>query len=183
MCGFTGCHTPHDASLMDAALLARMTGALAHRGPDDVTLHRQPGLAFGFNRLAIIDLAGGRQPIRNEDGDIVLVCNGEIFNHRQLREELKARGHRFRAEVDVEVMVHLYEEFGLGFLDRISGQFAFALYDARRRICCWRAIRPGSLPCSMYGGAIPFCSAPRSRRSWNIRWWSAASISPVSTRS
>ena len=134
MCGFTGCHTPHDASLMDAALLARMTGALAHRGPDDVTLHRQPGLAFGFNRLAIIDLAGGRQPIRNEDGDIVLVCNGEIFNHRQLREELKARGHRFRAEVDVEVMVHLYEEFGLGFLDRISGQFAFALYDARRRM-------------------------------------------------
>jgi len=134
MCGFAGCHTPHDSSLMDLALLARMTGALAHRGPDDMTMHRQPGLALGINRLAIVDLAGGRQPIHNETGDVVLVCNGEIFNHRQLRDELKARGHRFRAEVDVEVLVHLYEEFGLGMLDRINGQFAFALYDARQRM-------------------------------------------------
>jgi asparagine synthase (glutamine-hydrolysing) len=134
MCGFAGCHTPQDPSLMGPALLARMTGALSHRGPDDVTLHRQPGLAFGFNRLAIVDPVAGRQPIFNEDGSVVLVCNGEIFNHRRLRSELQGRGHKFRAEVDVEVLVHLYEDHGVGFLDRIAGQFALALYDANRHL-------------------------------------------------
>jgi asparagine synthase (glutamine-hydrolysing) len=133
MCGFVGLLTPQDPSLMDPRLLARMTTALAHRGPDDAAYHRQPGLALGVRRLAIIDPAGGAQPIFNEDRSIVLVCNGEVYNHRALRAELQRRGHRFRAEVDIEVLVHLYEEFGLSLLDRLEGQFAFALFDAHRR--------------------------------------------------
>jgi asparagine synthase (glutamine-hydrolysing) len=133
MCGFVGLHAPQRPSLMDPGLLARMTGVLAHRGPDDAAYHRQPGLALGVRRLAIIDLAGGAQPIFNEDRSIVLVCNGEIYNHHALRAELQRRGHRFRAEVDIEVLVHLYEEDGIGFLDRIEGQFALALYDVRHR--------------------------------------------------
>jgi asparagine synthase (glutamine-hydrolysing) len=134
MCGFVGLHTPHDPSLMDPVLLARMTDALAHRGPDDMACYRQPGIALGIRRLAIIDPVGGTQPIFNEDRSIVLVCNGEIYNYRALRADLWRRGHRFRAEVDIEVLVHLYEEYGVGFLDRLEGQFAFALHDERRQL-------------------------------------------------
>ena len=132
MCGFAGIYTPHDPSLVDPDLLARMTDTLAHRGPDDRRLHRQPSLALGFRRLAINDLAGGAQPISNEDGSVIMVCNGEIYNHRALRADLCRRGHRFRAEVDVEVLVHLYEEHGPAFLDRVNGQFALALFDGKR---------------------------------------------------
>ena len=109
-----------------------MMTELAHRGPDDLTFHLEPGLGLGCHRLAIVDLAGGRQPIQNEDGSIVMVCNGEIYDHRVLRQALQARGHRLRAEVDVEVLVHLYEELGLDFLDGVNGQFALALYDRGR---------------------------------------------------
>lgn len=134
MCGFVGAYTPQDASLIDLELLGRMTDSLGHRGPDDRRLHRQPGLGLGFRRLAIIDLAGGQQPIFNEDGSVVLVCNGEIYNYRALRESLRHHGHQFRAEVDVEVLVHLYEEQGPAFLEQLNGQFALALYDSRRRL-------------------------------------------------
>ena len=134
MCGFVGLYTPRNPSLADWHLLARMTEALAHRGPDDAACHRQPGLALGVRRLAIIDPAGGAQPIFNEDRSIVLVCNGEVLNHRALRAELQRRGHRFRADVDIEVLVHLYEEFGLSLFDRLEGQFALALYDTHRRV-------------------------------------------------
>jgi asparagine synthase (glutamine-hydrolysing) len=133
MCGLVGIYTPHDPSPVDTELLQRMTDTLAHRGPDDRCLHTEPGLGLGFRRLAIIDLAGGRQPIYNEDRSLVLVCNGEIYNYRALREELHQCGHQFRAEVDVEVLVHLYEEEGPAFLERLNGQFALALYDRRRR--------------------------------------------------
>lgn len=134
MCGFAGLYTPRDPSLPDRHLLARMTEQLVHRGPDDAACHHQPGLGLGVQRLAIIDPAGGAQPIFNEDRSIVLVCNGEVYNHRTLRAELLRRGHRFRAEVDIEVLVHLYEEFGLSLFDRLEAQFAFALYDSRRRL-------------------------------------------------
>jgi asparagine synthase (glutamine-hydrolysing) len=134
MCGFVGLHTPHDPSLMDPVLLGQMTDMLAHRGPDDGACYRQPGIGLGVRRLAIIDPVGGAQPIFNEDRSIVLVCNGEIYNHRTLRADLQRRGHRFRAGVDIEVLVHLYEDHGIGFLDRLEGQFAFALHDSRRRL-------------------------------------------------
>lgn len=133
MCGFVGIHAPQDPQPVEHGLLRRMTDTLRHRGPDDESLHTEPGLGFGFRRLSIIDLEGGQQPIFNEDRSIVLVCNGEIYNYRALREELRRKGHRFRAEVDVEVLVHLYEEHGPSFLELLNGQFALALYDSRRR--------------------------------------------------
>lgn len=132
MCGFVGCHSPDAPAPFDMALLRRMTDTLAHRGPDKETYSCAPGLALGFRRLAIIDLDGGDQPIRNEDDAITLVCNGEIYNHRELRDDLIRRGHCFRAQVDVEVLVHLYEEYGPSFVERLNGQFAFALHDRAR---------------------------------------------------
>jgi asparagine synthase (glutamine-hydrolysing) len=134
VCGLAGVYTPHDPTPIDSSVLAQMTDALAHRGPDDRTLHREPGLGLGCCRLAIIDLAGGRQPIENEDGSIVMLCNGEIYNHRELRHDLERRGHRFRATVDIEVIVHLYEEHGIGFLEKLNGQFAIVLFDRHRRL-------------------------------------------------
>lgn len=134
MCGFVGIYTPQDSTPADTRLLQRMTDTLAHRGPDDQRLHREPGLGLGFRRLSIIDLEGGQQPIYNEDESVILVCNGEIYNYRALRESLRRGGHRFRAEVDVEVLVHLYEEHGPAFLEQLNGQFALALYDRRRRL-------------------------------------------------
>lgn len=133
MCGFVGIYQPHDSPPADARLLQRMTETLAHRGPDDQRLHRERGLSLGFRRLSIIDLAGGQQPIYNEDESVILLCNGEIYNYRALRERLRQSGHEFRAEVDVEVLVHLYEEHGPTFLEQLNGQFALALYDRRRR--------------------------------------------------
>ncbi|WP_193173814.1 asparagine synthase (glutamine-hydrolyzing) [Nisaea nitritireducens] len=132
MCGFVGCHRPGAPADFDMALLRRMTATLAHRGPDSETVTTEPGLALGFRRLAIIDLEGGEQPVRNEDDAITVVCNGEIYNHRELRDELIQRGHSFRARVDVEVLPHLYEEFGPSFVSRLNGQFAFVLYDRTR---------------------------------------------------
>ncbi|WP_445271105.1 asparagine synthetase B family protein, partial [Streptomyces sp. DSM 41634] len=89
------------------------------------------GAALGFRRLSIVDLDGGAQPMYSEDGDVAMVCNGEIFNHRELRAELESRGHRFRTSCDVEVLVHLYEDEGPGLLDRVNGQFALAIHDRR----------------------------------------------------
>mgnify|MGYP006275338269 CR=1 FL=1 len=132
MCGFVGSYSPRDPETIDRDLLQRMTDTLVHRGPDAEQFLREPGLGLGFRRLSIVDLAGGQQPILNEDGSLVLVCNGEIYNHRDLRAELQARGHRFKAAVDVEVMVHLYEDFGTDFVTRLNGQFAFALFDRAR---------------------------------------------------
>jgi asparagine synthase (glutamine-hydrolysing) len=109
-----------------------MTQTLTHRGPDDCGHFVTDGLGFGFRRLSIIDLFTGNQPLANEDQTIFLVCNGEIFNHRQLRDELIAKGHRFRSQTDVEVLIHLYEELGDGFLSKINGQFAFVLFDSVR---------------------------------------------------
>lgn len=111
----------------------RMADAIAHRGPDDEGFHRDGGAALGNRRLQIIDLEGGRQPLSNEDGSLWITYNGEIYNYRELRSELKARGHRFRTECDTETILHLYEEMGEGCVERLRGMFAFAIWDAPRR--------------------------------------------------
>jgi asparagine synthase (glutamine-hydrolysing) len=110
-----------------------MTEALYHRGPDAPGSFLDGTVGLGFRRLSIIDLDGGNQPMYSEDGNVVMVCNGEIFNHRELRAELTASGHKFQTVCDVEVIVHLYEELGIALLDRLNGQFAFAVYDRARR--------------------------------------------------
>lgn len=113
--------------------LFSMTEALIHRGPDDSGCHRELNLGLGFRRLAIVDLAGGNQPLYNEDRTVVIVCNGEIFNFREWRAGLEARGHHFTTNCDVEVLLHLYKEEGADFLPRLNGQFAFALYDTSKK--------------------------------------------------
>jgi asparagine synthase (glutamine-hydrolysing) len=123
---------------VDRMVLARMARALVHRGPDDEghdVREYDDGTAvgLGFRRLSIIDLDTGNQPITNESGSITLVFNGEIYNFRELRTELEARGHRFATNADTEVIVHLYEERGAACVERLNGMFAFALWDEERR--------------------------------------------------
>src|SRR2546430_5204461 len=114
------------------AVLPRMSAALVHRGPDgDGRAVRGAG-GIGCRRLAIIDVAGGAQPLANETGDVIAVCNGEIYNHLALRAALESRGHRFRTRSDAEVLPHLYEERGLDFVHALDGMFGLALWDARR---------------------------------------------------
>lgn len=123
-----------------------MLPALRHRGPDGTGVHRDDRVALGHTRLSIIDLAGGAQPLANEDHSIWVSFNGEIFNYVELRRELESAGHRFRTRTDTEVLVHGYEEWGDGFVHHLNGQFAFALWDAPRRRLTLLRDRPGILP-------------------------------------
>lgn len=109
-----------------------MLQVLHHRGPDDEARQQIDGLTLGFVRLSIVGLSNGRQPIWNETGDVVLACNGEVYNHRELRAELEQRGHRFKTDSDCEVVLHLFEE-GEDFAQRLNGQFAYAIYDRRTK--------------------------------------------------
>src|SRR5512138_3532311 len=129
MCGIAG--TVGAAPVAEAQVL-RMCDAIRHRGPDDSGTFVEGGVGLGMRRLSIIDLAGGHQPIANEDGSVVVVYNGEIYNHEVLRQELIARGHRFSTRADTEILVHLYEDEGEGLLRHLRGMFAFALWDRRR---------------------------------------------------
>lgn len=132
MCGICGFASKSSALAADGGVIRRMNAALSHRGPDGDGFFESGGVAFGHRRLSIIDLAGGAQPIANEDGSITVVFNGEIFNYRELRKDLEARGHRFTTQSDTETLVHLYEEHGIAMLSRLQGMFAFALHDAGR---------------------------------------------------
>ena len=133
MCGVVGFIDTCGERKPDRELLGRMTDKLVHRGPDSAGYFVDYHVALGFRRLSIIDLESGDQPIYNEDGSVVLMCNGEIFNHNELRKTLVQKGHHFRTRSDVEVLLHLYEEHGVDFLDKINGQFAFVIYDRKNR--------------------------------------------------
>ena len=133
MCGIAGIHGFDAAVPIDPHALAAMTEALAHRGPDDHGYHMGLGIGLGFRRLSIIDLETGNQPIWSADRSVVCICNGEIYNYRELRAQLETRGHRFRTRSDIEVLPALYIEHGLDFVTHLNGQFAFALWDERRR--------------------------------------------------
>lgn len=130
MCGFTGFSTA-DTSFDHQAVIKAMSDAIAHRGPDSEGLFSDERVSLGFRRLSIIDLENGAQPMYNEDGSLVLCFNGEIYNHGELRAELKAAGHIFRNRADSEVLLHGYEEWGEGLLNRLRGMFAFVIYDRK----------------------------------------------------
>jgi len=114
-------------------LLAPMVAALRHRGPDEQGLSTGRGVGLGHTRLSIVDLEGGRQPMANEDGSVWVTFNGEIYNHMELRRDLEAKGHRFATRCDTEVIVHAYEQYGERCVERFNGQWAFGLWDTRRR--------------------------------------------------
>ena len=131
MCGIAGKVTPE--GVVDDRLIERMCEAITHRGPDSRGKFVGDGVGLGIQRLAIIDLETGDQPIANEDGSVVVVLNGEIYNYRELRVELERAGHRFSTRSDTEVIVHLYEDLGDECVHQLRGMFAFALWDRGRR--------------------------------------------------
>ena len=133
MCGIHGIVSLRNGVTPDPALLGAMGDVTRHRGPDDEGAYADDGVALGMRRLSIIDLAGGHQPIANEDETVWVVNNGEIYNYREISDHLRARGHRLRTQSDTEVIVHLYEEYGLDCVQHMTGMFGFALWDTRRR--------------------------------------------------
>ena len=129
MCGIAGAFDLQGRRRFSLYRLRAMGEAIEHRGPDESGSHVDRGVGFHSRRLSIIDIAEGRQPIANEDGKVLAVFNGEIFNYRELRAELRAKGHSFRTQSDTEVLVHLWEDFGPGLVDHLEGQFALAIFD------------------------------------------------------
>ncbi len=133
MCGIVGIVHAPGGPAVDPAAVRRMCDAIRHRGPDDEGIHVDGRVGLGMRRLSIIDLAGGHQPVFNEDGTVAIVYNGEIYNYRELREGLIARGHVMRTHSDTETIVHLYEELGERCVEKLRGMFGFAIWDARAR--------------------------------------------------
>jgi asparagine synthase (glutamine-hydrolysing) len=158
MCGIAG---GWFASGEHAPAVYGALGALRHRGPDDEGMFENGPVCFGMRRLAIIDIHRGQQPIHNEDGSVVVICNGEIYNYRELAADLQRRGHVFRTESDTEVLAHLYEDEGTDMCDRLRGMFAFAIWDARRRRLMLGRDRFGKKPLfysALHGGQLCFAS-------------------------
>jgi asparagine synthase (glutamine-hydrolysing) len=146
MCGIVGIVERDLDRPVLASDVHRMVRTLNHRGPDEEGSVLLPGIGLAMRRLAIVDIAGGQQPFANEDGSMHVVANGEIYNFQQVKDELTARGHRFRSRSDVEVLVHAYEEYGEAFLGKIRGMFALALWDGRRRALVAARDRAGEKP-------------------------------------
>ncbi len=146
MCGIAGIVNTAFGRRIESATIQRMCRAILHRGPDDEGIFVKDGAGFGMRRLSIIDLAGGHQPVFNEDRSVCVVFNGEIYNFPQLRSELQSRGHRLTTHTDTEVIVHLYEEMGRDCVHQLRGMFAFALYDERRRKVLLARDRMGQKP-------------------------------------
>ncbi len=133
MCGIAGIFEFGQDAHVDSAILRRMCDVMAHRGPDDDGIFTQGNIGLGMRRLSIVDVANGHQPLSNEDGSIWIVFNGEIYNHRALRETLIERGHRYRTQSDTETIVHLYEEYGKDCVQHLRGMFAFAIWDTNKQ--------------------------------------------------
>jgi asparagine synthase (glutamine-hydrolysing) len=132
MCGFAAWFDPAGGR-PDPRWLAEAAGAIAHRGPDDEGALIEDGVGLAFRRLSIVDLTTGHQPLANEDGTVWIAYNGEVYNHADLRRDLESRGHRYRTTSDTETIVHAYEEWGEGCVERLRGMFAFAIWDRPRR--------------------------------------------------
>ena len=161
MCGIAGVAAVSGPLNPDVkAALSAMTAALAHRGPDGDGFFRDDFVALGHRRLAIIDRAGGKQPLSNEDGTCWITFNGEIYNHHALRDRLIGLGHRFRTKSDTEAIVHAYEEFGPACVDELEGMFAFAVYDQRNREVFIARDRLGKKPLfyAVLDGVLHFAS-------------------------
>ena len=159
MCGICGL-VSLDGAAVDPGVLAAMNDTLIHRGPDSSGAFVEGNVGLAARRLAIIDLAGGDQPVGNEDGRIQVVQNGEIYNHAELRARLERAGHRFATRSDTEVLVHLYEERGPAFVEELRGMFAIALWDRLERRLLLARDRFGIKPLyyRVAGGELSFAS-------------------------
>jgi asparagine synthase (glutamine-hydrolysing) len=134
MCGICGIYFIDQDKKVDERVLAQMARTMSHRGPDDEGFYLDENLGLAHQRLSIIDTSPlGRQPMDNEDETLWIVCNGEIYNYLELRQQLLARGHTFRSHSDTEVILHLYEEKGPECVTHLNGMFAFAIWDSRDR--------------------------------------------------
>jgi asparagine synthase (glutamine-hydrolysing) len=146
MCGICGKLNFDPSAKVSRGLLESMADTIAHRGPDDEGYYASGPVGFGFRRLSIIDLSSGHQPLSNEDETVWVVFNGEIYNYLELRQELQQKGHRFKTKTDTEVIVHLYEEFGAGCVEKLRGMFAFAVWDERGKTLLLARDRVGIKP-------------------------------------
>ncbi len=160
MCGIAGMVQTHPDGSVDSATVHRMCEAIVHRGPDDEGIFVKAGVGLGMRRLSIIDLAGGHQPVFNEDKTIWIVFNGEIYNFPELRSHLQASGHLFTTLGDTEVIVHLYEEYGAECVQKLRGMFAFAIYDERAGRLLLARDRVGKKPLhyALHNGTLLFAS-------------------------
>lgn len=146
MCGICGITYFDNNELVDEKELINIRDTMIHRGPDSSGLYLDRNTGLGFRRLSIIDLATGDQPIKNEDNTIVLIANGEIYNYKELKKPLLDKGHVFKTKTDVEVIIHLYEEYGDAFVTKLNGMFAFAIYDQRKKAILLARDRCGIKP-------------------------------------
>ena len=161
MCGIVGIWDSRGVRPIERDALVRMNQSQHHRGPDETGLHLAPGVGLGHKRLSIIDLATGQQPLFNEDGSVVVVYNGEIYNYGELIPELTALGHVFRTRSDTEVIVHAWEAWGEACVDRFRGMFAFALWDERQQTLFLARDRLGVKP--LFYAQLPAQAAAQTR--------------------
>jgi asparagine synthase (glutamine-hydrolysing) len=150
MCGICGKIYFDSSQRIDSVLIKGMMDVMHHRGPDDDGIYLGQGIGLGHRRLSIIDLNTGKQPICNENESVWVVFNGEIYNYRELRSELSVKGHIFKTRTDTEVIVHLYEEFGEGFVGKLRGMFGIALWDSKERVLILARDRVGIKPLYYY---------------------------------
>ena len=160
MCGIVGVVHLDGRQEVDPKLLVQMARTIIHRGPDDEGFFCQGSVGFGARRLSIVDIAGGHQPLSNEDEQVWIAFNGEIYNHPELRPQLIGRGHRFRTNCDTETVVHCYEEYGEACIEKLRGMFAFSIWDAGRRRVLLARDRLGIKPLywSVHNGTLLFAS-------------------------
>ena len=177
MCGIAGFAGMNLPAQVAKERVKSMCDAIVHRGPDSDGYFVDRTAAMGMRRLSIIDIAGGRQPITNEDGTVVVVFNGEIYNHHELRHQLERTGHRFSTRSDTEVLVHLYEEHGPDMVTRLHGMFAFSIWDIPRQQLFIARDRSGMKPLSYAArdGGIVYCSELRSLHAFEA---SALTVAP-----
>ncbi len=148
MCGIAGYVSDRIAD--GASILEKMNRAMVHRGPDDAGIYIHGPIGLAMRRLSVIDIVGGHQPVWNENQSVVLIFNGEIYNYRDIREDLKKKGYRFSTNSDTEVLLRLYEEKGVNCLHRLNGMFAFAIYDRREDLFFAARDRMGEKPFHYY---------------------------------
>ena len=164
MCGIAGILNYDPGRAVDPAVIEAMTRAMTHRGPDDHGVYVDGHIGLGHRRLSIIDLAAGHQPMSNEDGTVWIVFNGEIYNYRELRDELLGKGHTFRTKSDTEVIIRMYEEAGEHCLQRLAGMFSFAIWDRKKQTLLLARDRLGIKPLYIVNsqGFLAFSSEIRS---------------------